>query len=427
MSAFVKANPIARTATLLALLFVTIGCTNPFVSDNQLLGGTGGIRISGVQSGASGGSTNIRSTVFPSVELDFAGSYDVTIKDGPGGGADQVREGIAVTESGHFEDDVEFDDLVPGEWTVEVIGYDGEGRVFIRGEMPVTVLRGEVTTADVPVRPNSDDGHGDLALDLVWPAQDDGEYKTTDVVTGYKYSITGLNGQPDRGSDGIEAYSDDAQNGEYTLSLREEGLEAGAYFVTVELVSENASPYGTVARYDEVWYVYENLPTEHTVYLDESDFSFGGGAGIGVTLETEEDLSTFFAGLEESGQEVASGEAFNITVALEDSNGNDITDSATLSWRINGKAISADQEELDVVEFSGSEERTVGRLTNISTEVDESSGLTFTPAHGVDEDGEIDTDIDFPAGVSILVTLQVAHDGVYYSDSFTVEVVESGD
>lgn len=427
MSVFEKANPIARIVAPLALVVALVGCTNPFLADNQLLGGTGGIRISGVQSAASGGSTSIRATVFPVVELSYAGSYDVVIKDGPGGGGDQTREGVGVTEDGFFEDNVEFVDLVPGEWTVEVIGYDAGGREFVRGETPVTVVRGEVATSDVPVRPNSGDGNGDLALDLVWPAQDDGEYRTTDVVTGYTYTIAGVDGQSGRDSDGIQPYSEEAQGGEYTLSIDEEDLEAGAYLVTVELVSENASPYGTVARYDELWYVYGNLTTAHTVHLDESDFSFGGGAGIGVTLETEEDLNRFFSGLDESGQEVASGAPFTISVALEDSEGNDITDSATLSWRINGKAVAADQGELDLVEFSGGEDRTIGRLTGIATEVEGSSGLTFTPAHGVDEDGVVQTEIDFPAGVSILVTLQVEHDGVHYSDSFTVEVVANGE
>lgn len=427
MSVFKKANPITQAMTLSALVFLIIGCTNPFVSGNQLLGGTGGLTISGVQSGASGGSTSIRSTVFPSVELSYAGSYDVVIKDGPGGAGDQAREGIAATEAGYFENDVEFEDLVPGEWTVEVIGYDDEERVFIRGEKQVTIVRGEVATTDVPVRPNAGDGLGNLALNVLWPAQDEGEYKTTDVVTGYRFTITGLEGQPDRGSNGIEAFDDAPQDGEYTLSLAEEDLESGAYMVTVELISENASPYGTVARYDELWYVYESLTTEHTVNLDESDFSFGGGAAIGVTLETEDDLNMLFEGLEQSGQEVVSGDSFDITVALEDSNGNDITDSADLTWRLNGNAISSGQGELDLVEFSGSEERTIGRLAGIATEVNDSSGLTFTPASGVNDDGEIDNDVDFPAGVSILVTLQVAHDGVHYSDSFTVEVVASGD
>lgn len=418
-------------AAVMALGVLLVGCTNPFVADNALPGDTGGLTISGIYTGTSGASNAISYTVFGSVSLDDVEQYEVTVTDGPGGGGDQTAE-VAADADG-FAATVEFEDLVPGEWTVDVTGYDDAGAPIVRGSAPVIVERGEYTAVDVPVAPTTGEGDGDMTLDIEWPTQEAGDYPTTDVVTGFSYSIVGLDGQnDDRDSDGVvqlddidsePAYSHEEGDGEHTLTIDKEGFDSGAYFVQVELTTDSHSPYGTAARYDEVWYVYDNLTTEHTVALTESDFSFGGGAGISVTLQTEEDLQQFFDGLDESGEEIASGAEFSISVDLEDSDGGSI-DGASLTWRINTMDVDPEEDTLDIYELSGGEEELIGQLTGVDVT---DSTLTFTPEHGVDEEGDIDTEVDFPAGVSLLVTLQVEHDDLFYSSSFNVEVTEPDD
>ena len=413
---------------VIAAAVLLAGCTNPFVGDNAA-GATGALIVSGVNTGSAGGASAVSYTVFGAISLADVDTYDVHLKDGPGGAADQSRQGISATSTG-FAESVAFEDLVPGDWTVEVVGNNSDGNAIIRGELVATVVRGEYTPVDVPVAPITGNGFGNLALTMTWPTQDEGDYQTTDVVTGFSYSIVALESQgADHDSGGVvllddvdteDAYSFTEGGAVHTLSIGAENLPSGAWFVQVALTSDNASPYGTVARYDEVWYVSDNLSTTHTVALTEWDFSFGGGAGISVTLQTEEDLQQFFAGLDESGEEVASGSEFNIGAELVDSDGSPVT-GASLTWRINSVAIAEELGTLDIVELSGGEETVVGRLSGVA--VDEST-LSFTPDHGVDGNGDLDESVDFPAGVSILVTLQVEHAGTLYSGSFRVKVTE---
>ncbi len=421
------------------LALVISACTGPFALDSDQH--FGGLRVSGVESGAMGAQT-----VFPSVDFDDIAEYEIVLSDGPSGAADQ--EAI-VEETNGGEIGAEFTDLVPGEWTIHVNAYDGDsdngGDRIASGSTWVDVERGTFTEISVAISPVDDsDGDGTWELDITWPAQDDGDYKTTDVVTGYEFSIVALGDTPDPEFDDVtESFNGSADDDLYTLSLHEEldsedtELQAGAYFFSVELTSESASPYGTVARYDEIWYIAENrvsrrtVDTDTEVALEEEDFSFGGGTSIDIAIDNEEDFEQFFKGLDESEVEVESGEQFDVEVEIED-DGASVTPDEVV-WRINTQPLDESNDDYDAEEdtldiFDDAYDKLVGQLTNVDTEFGEDDdGLAFTPAYGVDENGDIDDGTEFPAGVAILVTLQVEYEGLYYSDSFSVTVVESND
>ncbi|MFO8063016.1 MAG: hypothetical protein R6V29_00100 [Spirochaetia bacterium] len=172
-----------------ALAVALIGCTSPFLADEPSGDDTGGLRISGVASG--GVSTQ---TVFPSFELTDVASYEVSLSNGPSGSTDPNTIDVAANDSdGQFADTVAFEDLVPGDWDLTVDGYDADGnKVVSNGGQTISITRGEYneTTATVELL---DGASGNLAAEVTWPIDPDGDdYTETDVVTGYSYTIEGL-------------------------------------------------------------------------------------------------------------------------------------------------------------------------------------------------------------------------------------------
>ncbi|MGM0675543.1 MAG: hypothetical protein ACQETQ_12685, partial [Spirochaetota bacterium] len=318
-----------------ALAVALIGCTSPFLADEPSGDDTGGLRISGVASG--GVSTQ---TVFPSFDLTDVASYEVSLSNGPSGSTEPDPVVVSSDDTGQISTAVEFEDLVPGDWTLTVEGYDAEPvdgaipgtakKLVSNGGETISITRGEYNETTVAVElldtDLSSDGNGDWEVDITWPATDDAfdGYETTDVVTEYDYTLTNID--TDTVVDSGSGTDTDITLDETTLAESVQVLNLGgsvppgAYFLDVELSSENAAPYTTVARYSEIWYVYENVTTsrllentEH-VALTESDFSFGGGASISVNIETESDLETFFEQLDESGSsEVAANTEFSVS------------------------------------------------------------------------------------------------------------------
>ncbi|MGM0675542.1 MAG: hypothetical protein ACQETQ_12680, partial [Spirochaetota bacterium] len=92
---------------------------------------------------------------------------------------------------------------------------------------------------------------------------------------------------------------------------------------------------------------------------------------------------------------------------------------------MNGEYVADGAGTVDITTGDGT---LVGQLTGVGftdTDGDGTKEFAFTPDHGATDDGsDIDTTKDFPAGVSILVTMEVEQDGLYYSGSHTVEVIE---
>ncbi|MFW6368677.1 MAG: hypothetical protein ACOCZ9_02965 [Spirochaetota bacterium] len=408
----------------LVLLGFIAACTSPFAAQQ----GSGILRLSGVQSGEIGSQT-----VFPTVDLSGIDSYEVTLKDGPNEAEFESKTTNDVDDSGQIKagENLQFEDLVPGEWTVEVEGFseeNGNGDLLVSGSAEnVQINRGEFNEVDVTVYlidDPPDDETGDWELDLTWPsdADIDGDYSTTDVVTDYSVSFEPFDGQDDSDATIDET---DALNGTQ-LSLSGTDFEPGPYLMDIELYSDNKSPYKTVARYTEIWYVYGNQttaraegePGDGAIALAESDFSFGGGSRFGVNVEELEDLNQFFEGSEDST--VASDSEFTITSDLQDSAGNDLT-ADQLTWRINDQEVS-DGDDIEITE--GENEDPVGRLTDVTLEND-GSDLRFTPNEGVNENGDFDNNVDFPAGVTLNVTLVVENDGEYYSGDHSVTVEEA--
>lgn len=416
-----KFRPIFLALAFLGLL---IACTNPYAMQQ---GGVGTLRLSGVHSGGIGAAT-----VFPEVDLSDIESYEITLTDGPNAGEFEPRT-VASDEDGQLDagSGLEFEDLVPGDWTVQVRGFsgaDGTGDLLVSGAREgVQISRGDFTDVTVTVYLVDDpdlEETGEWILDLDWP-EDAGDYSTTDVVTGYSVSFEPFDGQDvtDATIDETDALDADGRR----LSLSGTDFVPGPYLMDIELHSDNKSPYKTVARYTEIWYVYGNQttaraegePGDGPVELSEADFSFGGGARFGVTVEQLADLEQFFDDSKESS--VASGSGFTISADLVDSDGEPLT-ADNLTWRVNSQEVTDGE---DVVITEGSEEDEIGLVTGVSIESD-GSQLSFIPDQGWDDDEEaFSEDLDFPAGVTLNVTLIVEEGGEYYSGSHSVTVEEA--
>ncbi|MFP4068521.1 MAG: hypothetical protein ACLFS5_13605 [Spirochaetaceae bacterium] len=413
MKARRKTVQLVGVVTAIAIGFA--GCTNPFTSGagGASGGDTGSIRIVGVSSGSM--STQ---TVFPDFDLSEVASYDVQLTDGPSGSGDQSAV-VEADETGQIAGDgAMFEDLVPGEWSLQVEGYsdydadneESAGNKLVSGTETVTVERGTYKDITATVQLLDGDGEGSFAATLDWSEAETADDYEIAGVSGYSYTFTDLDDETTYDdTDGITT-----DLGDSTLTIADDALPAGTYMLEVKLTADNEPPYQTVARYSEVWYVYENVATEETITLTEDDFSYGGGAAISVSIDTLEDLENFFTELEESGvSEVASGEEFTISADVPEADG--------FTWYINGDTVDSLVTAEDTVNIEDGNGNVIGRLTGVSSA---DGQLSFTPEHGTDGEGNIDESTDFPAGVVILVTLLVEQDGNVYSGSHSVEVLE---
>ena len=392
---FVQFSCCRKAAFVAVFLAFFSGCTSPFIVQNGF-GGIGSLRLSGVVAGETGAQT-----VFPDASLVAIESYTITLGESEDGRPDGAGFHEQTIESGEF-DDVEFTDLVPGEWTIEVAGYDSpdgdedNGAMLVTGTVEdVTIERGEVEEITVPVSPTGE-GEGSFELTLDWEnAFDEVDTPDTDVVTDYKYTLTDLE------DEGIEVSGDSDEDGwddtdATSVTLRSEDVPAGQYLLGVELINEDSADetYEVVSTYYEVWYIFGGAETEAEKRLSEAHFSFGGGATINIELETPDDLEGFFEATTEStvaAGEIATLRLGDVSEEIDTENGDNVI------WRIDGDKASsvdeADETRDDITIDQADEEK-----------------LKFKP------------EAEFPPGVTLNITLQIEKDGDFYSGSHAMTV-----
>ena len=391
-----KKHRLLFNLIVIALTGFVAACTNPYAADHAE---RGGLRLAGVQSGEIGAAT-----VFPDVDKSEIESYEITLADGQN--ADEFEpETVDADGEGQIDPDgaLEFEDLVPGEWTVDVKGFDDDDELLVSGSKEgVEVERGEYSETTVTVHLIDDppeDETGDWKLDLEWDDQKDDEYKTSDVVTHYSVSFTPRDGQDD------EKVEERVEPNGTKLSLSGDDFEPGAYDVEVSLISDdNERPYdGSVQLYQSIWHIYGNQTTAEELFFDESSFSFGGGTTIEVDVDTPEDLDEFF---DTAPDTVPSGESVTIETVFEDED---------VSWRINGQDVEDGDEDIEIT--GGKEDDKIGLLTDVSADSD----LSFTPEKGWDGD-DFSDELDFPAGINLNVMVIVETDKTYSAEhEITVE------
>ena len=384
----------AMLALLVAVTALVAGCTNPVLLQDGFRS-IGSLRLAGVLAGETG-----VQTVFPDTGLTSVESYVIVLGGSEEGRPDEAQSHEKTVDSDAFNDSVEFSDLVPGEWTIEVSGYDapdgaeGDGVELVYGYVEdVPIVRGEIEEITVPVT-TTGKGEGSWQLTLDWEdAFDDVETPDTDVVTRYEYTLTDLE------TDEVEydgSGSVDADAVDVSLGSEGENVDAGQYLLGVELINEDSADeiYETVSTYYEVWYIFGGSETAASKTLSESNFSFGGGATINIELEIPDDLEGFFDATAEST--VAAGEKATLNLGgvsdvIDTDNGDEVT------WLINGDKASSDE---------GNDETDERIQINDASE----DGLTFSP------------DSQFPPGVTLNITLQIKKDGDFYSGSHAMTV-----
>lgn len=383
---------LARVLLTMATIALLFGCTSPFTpssgngpldrsgsgSDSGLTDGgeqsgtgseeLGSLRINNVNPGGDG----IRiATVFPGVAASDITHYRITVGSGPAGSSPQEQT-VTSDGSGGLSSPVVFTDLVPGEWTVTVSGFDGEpgsgGTEMVSGSNTVTISAGAVQSLDVPVALLSDASTtGSWSLRLEWPAQSSPDYATTDVVSAVEYTTDGGTTWQTAGT---EADATILTDGGDTRYVEIAGTRSpGSFFLTVRLAADKPAPYDIVARYDEMWHVFGNTTTQNTVALTESDFSYGGGTSVSVSLDLPADLSSFFSGTPAST--VAAGSDFSITA--------DVAGAAAYQWRVDGQEQAGATSESFTLSTSTDEVGIVKTIT-LSVTVD---GTTYSGTHRV--------------------------------------------
>jgi hypothetical protein len=278
----------------------------------------GSIRLNTVQPGFSA------STVFPDMgEFDAIDVYRVSLVNGPG--SNQSATGAAGA-NGDLSTPVVFDELIPGEWTIEARGYEGAvdtGTLRVEGSATVVVVAGAQQNPAVIAYPISDESvPGSWSLALAWPKilTFDG-YSVDTSVSSVEYRI-------DEGAwQSIESL-DFADDGSLESIAIGDAVTPGSFWLSIRLNHEDR-PYTQQFVYGERWYVYSNLETAKSINLATDELNYGGGAGITVTIESPTDLETFFDGTEDSVVMVGD-ENFQITAAVASA------DAGSYSWRLNG-------------------------------------------------------------------------------------------
>jgi hypothetical protein len=322
----------------------------------------GSIRLNSVQSGFSA------QTVFPDLgaftDID---TYEIELTDGPG--TDQAATGVA-DGNGDLSTPVVFNELIPGNWTITARGYTGyvnnanKGTLRVTGTSTVAVVAGTEATAAVTAAPVSDAGDGSWELTVRWPETIDfGNGYTVDTnVDAVEFNIDGA-GWTDAG-----ALTFDGTTG--SVVIGEDPRPTGDFWLSVRLLHADR-PYEEQFVYGERWYVYSGTLTATTLDLTDTELSYGGGAGITVSVETPSDLTNFFGGTPDST--VTVGQELTITA--------DVAGATDYAWRLDGT----------------------------TTGVTASSYTMPAP-------------VDADAGKVRLIVLEVLVDGIWYSGSHYVRV-----
>ncbi len=391
-----------RLVAIMAMftLFMAVACDNPLqqygVGPAQR--GVTGISVGSVQSGGIGAQT-----VFPELQLADVDYYVISLVNGPSGAPEQTKVAAADVD-GQITEAVDFVDLVPGTWDIEVAGYDAQGgsiptdpeslsgaQVVSGSVADISVARGQFSTVSVSVVPLAE-GEGDWELILQWdlddPAEQGSDYEVLSRVNKAEYRI-----DDGGGWSGWSEVSAENLSLEGTLrQARAAGAhEFGDFMLQARLlVDDPGTPdtYEIAANYIERWYVYPNVLTSKTLLLGrEEAFSFGGGVGITVDLSVPEDLESFFTGTPESTVPV--GDTFIIIA--------NVGGAESYAWQLDGEPVTGSGNGISVG----------------------GGGSTLTLAHA---SGNGPTKA-LNAGRVFAVTLEVTQGGIAYTGTHYVRVV----
>jgi uncharacterized protein YjdB len=149
--------------------------------------------------------------------------------------------------------------LVPGTWTITVTAYTGTAAPYTavgRGSATVTVVAGQTVTADVTIKPiTNEGGKGSLAYSITFPAADTASLKLTNLATNAQYSVDLTS----------------------TTSGVLSNLDPGYYLLRISLTKGTKS-----AGTSEVVHIYKGLTTNATYTFTDDDF---GKPVTGVGLD----------------------------------------------------------------------------------------------------------------------------------------------
>ena len=341
MTRFLTVPPAVRGGIVLVAVALLVGCTAPYDPGEGFdpLGDAadaieeffGSLRIISVTADAEALGA---STVFPDVDSVSADitHYRLELSDGPEGAAGQSRSVTADPDSGDISTPVEFTGLVPGEWTLTVTGYDADPAVdgveVVSGSRLITITRGFVLDETVTVLPQKGSENGSWSLTIAWPKEDASDYPiTAGIVTGAEYSLDGGATWVDMG----DIDESDATNYQAAVSVAD--VAAGTIEVSYRLLSGQNAPYDVVVTGSEVWHIYSNVETAKSYTLTTADFSYGGGAGIDVSIEAPTDLSSTL--FDNPAATVAAGGDVTLTAAT-------VSPTPTnYVWRVDGVQVAA--------------------------------------------------------------------------------------
>lgn len=366
-------------ATVLLSGFLLPACTSPYhpgggvaeAVEDAVEEALGILRIGSVLPGGDGIAA---SSVFPDVTADAINWYSIEITN-QADSAVTYSQDVAAGGSGDIAAPVVFEDVVPGDYDVVVLGFDGSigdagATQLVEGTDVVAVGAAAEASLDVSVTLISDSGvDGSWSFTLEWPIDSGDAFPITDVVTSAEYSVDG-------GSTWTAGTVAEVGG---NRSLTVSGTRApGSFQLQVRLNTDKPAPYDTVYTYVEQWHVFGNVSTSKELILSSDEFSYGGDAGITVSVDLLSDPGNFFDGVPDST--VTGGNSFVIN--LDQSDPLTGAAGASYAWRVDGVTQAGE------------------------------TGTSLTLPTTVDE-----------AGVVKLITLEVSVDGVVYSGSHRVRIL----
>ncbi len=276
-------------------------------------------------------STTAKSVFSPSISLDIT-SYLITLTNGT-----EIEEfRIASTDS------LTIDSLIPGEWTIEVQGYNGTWSGTVNsGDMiaylelnsssehsvTASVNRGAVTDVDLTLVPISD-GYGTLVLSVDW-SEVSSDLLLNDPTIAIQ--VEGYNEYSDNYEDNSGSYDPTSTvDSTYTYSLA-----PGWYEITTTLTPSSDSDGETSDIYTSIDFA-RIVPDETTSgYIELTDTMLSTGS---VTWELSQDMddvldsfTVSFTGLDDTKY---TGVDQNFTCSYE-------SDNPTYQWYVDAEAVDA--------------------------------------------------------------------------------------
>lgn len=248
-------SALAVLATLFLLLF---GCTNPMspesgVAATDHAGTPGSLTVAVAAPQITG------STVFPTIDLGEITNYRFILSGGPAGAPVPAAKEIGAAADGSFSGIVEFTDLVPGEWTVEVEAENLAGEVLLAGiEENTAIAAGATASVAISLGPVTD-GNGSYTVTVSWPTDENAkalEYRLDEGawqrVEAGEFLVVGADSQ---------------------VTVSESGLAAGDYAFTARLDMGPLVWNRYRAYVDTRLQIRSNLETTATFGLEAADIS----------------------------------------------------------------------------------------------------------------------------------------------------------